>query len=174
MVKSWQSGCLRIECQEANGSHPLEDRPARLFIHALTDGQRQGVVRAEGQLGIQLAHLLHACIVLSSNDQSEWYVPTDSHPLHLRRLGQQVEIAKYPTYAFTSTSWLNNEDGLFLVDFGVLLESVSAAVEWVMHDIGDDYAEDDTVQVLVQQWERAWQRFSRLATFRRFTLAPVL
>lgn len=170
MGKTWQNGCLRIECQEANGGHPLEDRPARMFIHALTEGERHGEVRAEGQLGIQLAHLLHACIVLSSEDNAEWYVPTDGHPLHLRRVGQQVEIAKYPTYALHSTSWLN-EDGLFLVDFGVFLESVSAAVEWVMHDLPDEFAQDDTVQILLQQWERAWQRFSRLATFRRVTLA---
>lgn len=172
MANQWQGGCLRIDIHEANGPHPLEDQTARLYIRALGEGGQSGEVVSEGPLGIQLAHLLHACVVLSSGEDEEWFVPNMGHPLHMRRQGAQIEIARYPTYATHSTNWLN-EDGLYLVDFGTLLESLSAAVEWLMDDLSDEFAEDDTVQVLLQQWERAWQRFSRLATFRRVHLVPL-
>lgn len=172
MSKHWQDGCLRIEVQDNHGPHPLEDWHAKLYIHALGEGGKHGEVHSEGQLGIQLAHLLHACVVLSGGEDEEWFVPNAGHPLHMRRQGRQVEIARYPTYPTRSSTWLT-EDGFYLVDFGSLLESLSAAVEWVMNDLSMDFAEDDTVQILLNQWERAWQRFSRLATFRRVSLTFV-
>lgn len=166
MAIEWQSGCLRVEIVDAAAVHPLEERQARLYIRALTEGGREREVSSEGQIGLQLAHLLHACVVLSGGQDEEWFVPNTSYPLHLRRQGRQIEIARYPTYTGHSTTWLN-EDGLYFVDFGSLIQSLSAAVEWVMNDLPADFAEDDMVQVLIHQWERAWQRFARLATFRR-------
>lgn len=171
MIK-WQCGCLRIEIPEAQGSHPLEDWNARFYIDAWSEGGKESQVRSEGELGIQLVHLLHACVVLSGGEEEEWFVPNVGHPLHLRRHGRQVEIASYPTFISHSPSWFV-DDGLYLVDFGMLVESLSAAVEWVMHDLTPDYAEDDMVHVLIHHWERAWQRFSRLATFRRVSLVWV-
>ncbi|MDQ4078784.1 MAG: hypothetical protein M3220_21400 [Chloroflexota bacterium] len=168
----WQRGCLQIEVQEAQGSNPLEDWHARVIIEARAEDGKEGTVQAEGELGVQLVHLLHACVVLSDGEGEEWFVPSSGHPLHLRRHGRHVEIARYPTYVSYSPQWLT-DDGLYLVDFGMLVASLSAAVEWVMTELTDDYAEDDTVQILLLQWERAWQRFSRLATFRRVTLMPV-
>ncbi len=172
MTKKWQSGCLRIELQDAPGTRPMGESRARFFIHAEADSGRQGEVLSEGELGIQLAHLLHACVVLSSGEGEEWFVPTPGHPLHLRRHGRQIEIARYPSFVSQPSNWLS-EDGLYLVDFGMLLESLSAAVEWVLDEVSNDFAQDDTVQVLIVQWERAWQRFSRLVTFRRVSLAFV-
>jgi hypothetical protein len=173
MAKEWTGGCLRIEIQEVQGPHPLEDLHARLYIRAYVEGGEEGEVQSEGQLGVQLAHLLHACVVLSGDEDEEWFVPNAGHPLHMRRQGRQIEIARYPTYATSSPKWLM-EDGLYLVDFGMLLESLSAAVEWAVQDLSNEFAEDDMVVVLLQQWERAWQRFSRLATFRRVTLVPAI
>jgi hypothetical protein len=169
MVKKWQGGCLRIEIQEAQGKHPLEDWQARLYIGARGENGELSEVQSDGELGVQLAHLLHACVVLSSGDGEEWFIPNPGHPLHLRRLGRNIEIARYPAYITHVRTWMNG-DGFYLVDFGVLVESLSAAVEWVLNDLPDDYAEDDTVQILILQWERAWQRFSRLVTFRRVSL----
>jgi hypothetical protein len=167
-----QWGCIRIEIQDARGEQPLEDRPAKLVIVALAEGRREGEIQCEGELGLQLAHLLHACVVLSGGDNEEWFVPNSGHPLHLRRHGRQIEIARYPAYASHSTAWLT-EDGLYILDFGMLLESLSAAVEWVMQELPREQASDDIVEILIHQWEHAWQRFSRLATFRQVTLAAI-
>lgn len=170
MSKQWERGCLRIELAEpTEDCHPLEDRRAKVFIHVLDEEQEEREVLSEGELGIQLAHLLHACMVLSSGEDEEWFVPNPGHPLHMRRHGHQVEIARYPAYASHSTAWLT-DDGLYLVNFGMLLESLSAAVEWIVSELDAEFAQDDMVQVLIHQWERAWQRFSRLATFRRVEL----
>jgi hypothetical protein len=174
MAQQWKGGCLRIEIEEVQGSHPLDDLHARLYIRAYVEGGEElGEVQSEGQLGVQLAHLLHACVVLSGGEDEEWFIPNGGHPLHMRRQGRQIEIARYPAYVTTSPNW-RMEGGLYLIDFGMLLESLSAAVEWAMQDLPGEFAEDDMVQVLLQQWERAWQRFSRLATFRRVSLVPVL
>jgi hypothetical protein len=170
MAIQWQSGCLRVEIQDSAASHPFEERHARLFIRAVADGGKECEVASDGQIGVQLAHLLHACVVLSGGEDEEWFIPNSRNPLHLRRQGRTIEIARYPGYTGHSTDWLV-DDGFYFVDFGSLLDSLSAAVEWVMDDLPEDFAEDDMVQVLIHQWERAWQRFSRLATFRRVTFA---
>lgn len=172
MALKWQSGCVRIEIQEGQALLPLEDRSARIFIDGIAEGGRSSAVKAEGELVNQLAHLLHACVVLSGGEDEEWFIPNPGHPLHLRRHGRQVEIASYPTFISHSPSWLT-DDGLYLVDFGLFVESLSDAVEWIMQEVSPEHAEDDTITVLIAQWERAWQRFSRLVTFRRVSLAFV-
>lgn len=173
MTKQWQGGCLRIEIQEANGPHPLDDQYAHVYIYGQADGEEAGEVQAEGALGVQLAHLLHACVVLSNGEFEEWFVPSGSRPLHMRRLGRHIEIIRYPTPTAPATEWLQGERQ-YLVDFGVFLESLSSAVEWVLAELSGEFAQDDSVRVLLHQWERAWQRFSRLATFQCVTLQPAM
>lgn len=169
MAVEWRSGCLRIEMAEAT-PHPSDKRAARLHILAQSEDGRRREVSAEGIIGVQLAHLMHACIVLSSDEEDEWIVSDNSHRFHLRRQGRQIEIARYPSFIGNSTAWLA-DDGLFLVDFGELLHSLSAAIEWLVDDAPTP-EQDEMLPILIHQWERAWQRFSRLATFRRVRLAP--
>jgi hypothetical protein len=171
-VEVWEYGCLRIEPRGQQGEHRLDDEICRLVIRA-RDGEGQLVsIHIEGPLGVQLAQLLHSCVVLCGGDGHEWQIVNLDRSLHLRRLGPDVDVATYPQSS-RSHLWAI-DDGIFLVDFSLLLQSLSAAAEWALGQLGPDYARDDSVRVVVHQWERAWQRFCRLVTFGRLTLQPSL
>jgi len=167
-VEAWEYGCLRLELRSRQGEHRLDDELCRVVIR-VRDGEGQSAaVATEGPLGMQLAQLLHSCVVMCGGDGYEWHVPSHQRPLHLRRLGADVVVATYPTIS-RSALW-STDDGIFLVDFALLLQSLSAAAEWVLGSLGPEYAQDDSVRIVLHQWERAWQRFSRLVTFGRLRL----
>lgn len=171
-MEAWEYGCLRIESRTRQGEHRLDDVICRVIIH-VRDGEGQSAaVATEGPLGVQLAQLLHGCVVMCGGDGYEWYVPRHHRPLHLRRLGADVVLATYPTIG-QSALW-STDDGIFLVDFALLVQSLSAAAEWALGNLGAEYAQDDSVRIVVHQWERAWQRFSRLVTFGRLSLSQSL
>ncbi|HYN88612.1 MAG TPA: hypothetical protein VER55_08780 [Ardenticatenaceae bacterium] len=164
----WEYGCLRIEPRSQQGDHRLDDAICRVIIRARDDEGAPAAITIEGPLGVQLVQLLHGCVVLCGSDDQEWRVPNLSRSLHLRRIGADVVLAAYPDPG-RAPLW-NVDDGIFLVDFALLLQSLSAAAEWALGGLGADYAGDESVRVLVHQWERAWQRFSRLVTFGRLRL----
>lgn len=167
-MEAWEYGCVRIEPRSRQGEHRLNDEICRVIIRA-RDGEGHSVpVAVEGPLGMQLAQLLHGCVVMCGGDGYEWHVPSPQRPLHLRRLGADVVLATYPAISRLAL-WTTN-DGIFLVDFALLVQSLSAAAEWVLGNLGAEYAQDDSVRIVLHQWERAWQRFSRLVTFGRLSL----
>ncbi|MCB0077817.1 MAG: hypothetical protein KDD73_10425 [Anaerolineales bacterium] len=169
MASTWQDGCLRIELMD--GSQPMEERRARFFIGGDGEAASGNEIESEGLLGMQLAHFLHACTVLSSAHDEAWYVPNRGRPLYLRRRGRAVEIGSQPAFFGQEAGWL--EDGaLHVVDFGMFVESLSAAVEWLINNLSEESRGTESVELLILQWEQTWEHFAQLVTFRRFALSP--
>lgn len=155
-------GPLQIEAIQQIGDHPLDDIVVRILIEATDDIGDPSQIVIEGPLGPELMHLLHAMTVLCHEAESEWVVPTMQHPLQLIRHGKMVEVAAFPSEY--STSWLTDEE-LHWVSFRDLVLSLSSVVEEILSHLSTDFAEDESVEILVHQWERLWQWSSRLFMF---------
>ena len=158
----YSTGPIQIETIQHIGDHPLDDVVVRILIDATDAEGTPTQVTIEGPLGPELMHLLHAMTVLCHEADSEWVVPTMQHPLQLIRHGKMIEVAAFPTEH--STTWMVDEE-LYWVSFRDLLLSLSAIVEEILEHLSDEFAEDETVEVLVHQWERLWQWSSRLFMF---------
>lgn len=158
----FSAGPIRVETIQHIGNHPLDDVVVRILIDATDDVGDPSQVVIEGPLGPELMHLLHAMTVLCHEADSEWVVPTMQHPLQLIRHGTMIEVAAFPSEY--SAAWLADEE-LHWVSFRDLLLSLSAVVEEVLGHMDRNFANDESVEILVHQWERLWQWSSRLFMF---------
>lgn len=161
-MEPFSSGPLQVETIQYIGDHPLDDVVARILIEATDDAGAPSQIIIEGPLGPELMHLLHAMTMLCREAESEWVVPTMQHPLQLIRHGRMVEVAAFPSEY--STAWLADEE-LHWVSFRDLVLSLSSVVEELLSHLSPDFAEDESVEILVNQWERLWQWSSRLFMF---------
>jgi len=159
------AGPLRLEVVRRFGEHPLNDVMVRLSIEAIDEAGKPGRVVLEGPLGPELMHLLHALIVLFHGEDDEWLIPTLHQPVQVMRHGRRIALAPYPPETGgLSGAWAPNEM-LYHVELDALVFGLSTLVEEVLHQLSGDFATDEAVRLLVQQWERLWQWASRWLTF---------
>lgn len=162
-MKSISSGLIRVEQIQRMGDHPLEDVIARIVIEAADEAGMPSYIEVEGPLGPELMHLLHALTIMCHDTESEWVIPTMQHPLQLIRHGTTIVLAIFPL-EHSGAGWLVDER-LHHVSFSALLFSLSTIVEELLGHMSPEFADDESVEVLVHQWERLWRWSSRLFTF---------
>ena len=155
------AGPLHLEVIRKFGSHPLNDLVVRLSIEATSQEGKIERITVEGPLGPELMHFLHALIVLFHDDEDEWMIPTLHHPVQVMRHGRRILLAPYPP---EKGRW-SPHDPLYHVELNRFLLGLSTLVEEVLHQLSHEFAGDETVRLLVQQWERLWQWASRWFTF---------
>lgn len=166
MVSSIAAGPVHLEILRRFGNHPLNDVVVRLSIEATDQAGDQKRITIEGPLGPELMHFLHALIVLFHGEEDEWVIPTLHQPIQVMRHGHRISLAPYPAENLSTSLWSHTaHDAVYHVELNQLIFGLSTLVEEVLHQLSHDFATDESVRLLVQQWERLWQWASRWFTF---------